>query len=850
MYIPRGGEEILQLVGPRRAACVVRTVVLGMRTLVGVSGVDEVVVLRAVVFIQCCGELGVEACPVAALVLIADVGGVGVAVAQEVDRVDIVVALVVVAARRGDLTHTHQHRLADGAAASEVVGCTLVHVGRLDKVLVEVEVRKHKGIDAGLGTQLVEALGREVSDGVGTEGHTVADRYTLDGKVLCVAVAVEDAAGVVDHSLALVVDDGVHIPVVGVGEEAATDLEDDGIGRCHAGSILIPPVGDTVATHIVVDGIPTILSRQRVGLGKFDEVLLHTLAKRGAALEVETARVEVVVVEEVDVVVEVGVGQGAAVIEHQVLVDVLDERAASHVDATIVLGKVDRVVEEGCRVVDVACHDGGAGGEDGEADGVTRDGVVERMVLFVRVGAGRDEVVVVGTVGSTIIIYVAREPLGDTDLGIGSEAAAEPHHVADVVDTHRTQRSDIAVVSTGQVDVVHRVVCAGISCSVELIVVNLDGVVDIIFISSVDGYLLRDDGTVGRLDFRLGSFEVVVVLDIELRDRGVRTDGEVTAIDIDTGTAVGEGEGVVAVNLASTCSTRVDDGIAVDVAAVTELERRLRVAVVLDDGNGTAGHGIASTAIVGRRVVEMLLQVGAGIVPRRMRRHTDIEVVGHAHVGTEVACTTVVDVYHRSMDRQHDLVTFVVFVVAGSGCISCRRVIEGTGTNLITVTNKGRRFCSVINFIVYSIIIEATTVGVGNPLRVVVDTCGHDSGVLGIQIHSHGVGLGAGTAGAVEPHVTHIERTSDVDQRVIVGAAHRGELEVAARVANQLDDTVVGTADGLGHIVVAATDGDGLHDVDNVALLIDLHHILEIGEVGVGVVADQRSIGGEGSGVV
>ena len=73
------------------------------------------------------------------------------------------------------------------------------------------------------------------------------------------------------------------IPLVGVGEEAATDTELQGIHSKCTGCVAVPVVRNAVAIHIFVELHTLSVGEAGVGL-KF---LSYALAERAAALEVD-----------------------------------------------------------------------------------------------------------------------------------------------------------------------------------------------------------------------------------------------------------------------------------------------------------------------------------------------------------------------------------------------------------------------------------------------------------------------------------------------------------------------------------------------------------------------------------
>ena len=77
----------------------------------------------------------------------------------------------------------------------------------------------------------------------------------------------------------------------------------------------------------------------------------------------------------------------------------------------------------------------------------------------------------------------------------------------------------------------------------------------------------------------------------------------------------------------------------------------------------------------------------------------------------------------------------------------------------------------------------------------------------------------------------------DLNQRIVVGAGHRRELVVAARITDNLDDTVV-----VAHHrnrLLTVVNRNCLHNVDDVALFVNPHHLLETLQIVVRVVLDQ-----------
>ena len=99
-----------------------------------------------------------------------------------------------------------------------------------------------------------------------------------------------------------------------------------------------------------------------------------------------------------------------------------------------------------------------------------------------------------------------------------------------------------------------------------------------------------------------------------------------------------------------------------------------------------------------------------------------------------------------------------------------------------------------------------------------------------------GAFLDPGGAAAVELHVAQRQASvfRNPHHHMRVGTTQRGELEVAARIAYHLYAAIVVAAQRYG---VAAVDGDGLHNVEHVALLVDTHGLAEVLDIHVGVVA-------------
>ncbi len=76
----------------------------------------------------------------------------------------------------------------------------------------------------------------------------------------------------------------------------------------------------------------------------------------------------------------------------------------------------------------------------------------------------------------------------------------------------------------------------------------------------------------------------------------------------------------------------------------------------------------------------------------------------------------------------------------------------------------------------------------------------------------------------------------NLKQRIVVGARHRREFIVAARIADNLDDTIV-----IAHHrrrQLAVVNRYCLHNIDDIALLINPHHLRETLQIVVRVVLD------------
>ena len=104
-----------------------------------------------------------------------------------------------------------------------------------------------------------------------------------------------------------------------------------------------------------------------------------------------------------------------------------------------------------------------------------------------------------------------------------------------------------------------------------------------------------------------------------------------------------------------------------------------------------------------------------------------------------------------------------------------------------------------------------------------------------------GRGLGrfrTSTSTAVEPYIAHcqVAVAFNLKQRIVVGARHRREFIVAARIADNLDDTIV-----IAHHrrrQLAVVNRYCLHNIDDIALLINPHCLGEALQIVVRVVLD------------
>ena len=95
--------------------------------------------------------------------------------------------------------------------------------------------------------------------------------------------------------------DDILEPGVGVGEETAADAEEDRVGGSHAGSQLVPMVGDAVTLFEVVEDNTVACCCGYLG---------DTLAEGGAAVQVDHVGVYILVEEDGDLITIAWVGSG------------------------------------------------------------------------------------------------------------------------------------------------------------------------------------------------------------------------------------------------------------------------------------------------------------------------------------------------------------------------------------------------------------------------------------------------------------------------------------------------------------------------------------------------------------
>ena len=310
------------------------------------------------------------------------IGGLRVLMAQEVVVVGIVAAAVATrVAGGGRLAHMDHDGHGDGAAAGEVVG------GDAEEVVGEPRLghqrTQHQGVALRRGTLGGVRGDVEVADAVGVDGVAVADSVLGDG------IGVAGGA-----------DNLVVVPMVGIGEEATADMEEEGVGDDLAGGVGVPVEGDAVTELVVV-------AHHVAGAGIVEQFLLcHSLAEGGAALQVDSVGIHIVVVEGIDAV-GVGGEVGAVVL--------VGGEIAAHGEREVAAGlrEVVGVVEEDVVAVYIF-GDGSLNGahQDGYGDGVARHVVVEAVAA----AAGG--------------VRVAGEPLADADAAALANHASELDAVA------------------------------------------------------------------------------------------------------------------------------------------------------------------------------------------------------------------------------------------------------------------------------------------------------------------------------------------------------------------------------------------------------------------------------------